>query len=349
MKEIVLEGVIGFDVSAEDIRRQLPSGSERVRLLINSPGGSVFESFAIYNALKDYPGKVTARVAGLAASAAADIFFGADEREVYARSAVMYHRARSIAFGTAEDFRAEADILDDIDKIRIKDFARVTGKTPEEAMGEFTAETWLIGSDNILAKGIDAKVVDEEKDGGAAITEPEARIRVAQAMKLLKDVAEKDCPRQAAARQKIAALAQAVVHNSQSNGEAIMDFKEFITQNPGAESEILAFARTKIGPGADEARKAESDRILGILALAGVQVSDDVKQALSGNTTPEKYAVDALTKQREIEAKLRDGNAIAPGKVAQTPGEQSGQAAKPVDAVTEDGAKAIARELSGRR
>ena len=353
MKIINLEGVIGPEATAADIRKELPKGSERVRLDINSPGGDVFEAFAIYNALKDYPGKVTARVCGLAASAAADIFFGADEREMYTHSAVMYHRARTFAYGNAEELRSEADILNSLDEIRIKDFERITGKTRDEAMAEFTNETWLIGSGKVLEKGISVRVVDSE-EGGIPVTEPEARKRVAEAKKTLTGIRKKENQR-GAALQKIAALArekkdapaQAVADNSQVEGDEKMDLKAFLEKNPGAESEILALAKTKIGPVVEEAVKAESDRIQGILALAGVRFSDDVKQALSGGITPEKYAVNALTKQRETEASLKEGNGLRPGYVAQTPGEQTKGAADKINAVTEASLKALIGELRG--
>jgi hypothetical protein len=109
----------------------------------------------------------------------------------------------------------------------------------------------------------------------------------------------------------------------------------------------LAYAKTKIGPEAETARKAESERIQGILALAGVRVSDDVKAALSGGMTPESYAVDALTKQREIEAKLNAEHTPAPARVPQTPGEQAGgKPEKPAEALaTEESVKTFAASL----
>jgi hypothetical protein len=109
----------------------------------------------------------------------------------------------------------------------------------------------------------------------------------------------------------------------------------------------LAYARTKTGPEAETARKAESERIQGILALSGVRISDDVQAALSGGMTPEAYAVDALTKQREIEAKLNAEHTPAPARVPQTPGEQAGgKPEKPAEALaTEESVKALAAAL----
>ena len=356
MKVITIEGVIGWEIFADDIRKQLPTGSERIRIDINSPGGDVFEAFAIYNALKEYPGRITARVVGLAASAAADLFFGADEREAFTHSAVMYHRAWTFAIGNAEDLKAEAEILNDIDSIRIKDFARVTGKSLEAAMQEFTNETWLIGSDQINAKGISVKVVDDEEDNKneKPVDIIEAKARVAEAKKTLHEIAEKE-NRQAIDCQKIAALAreikqdvpaQAVADNSLTGG-AKMDFSEFIAQNPGAEGDILAYARPKIGTGTDEARKAESDRILKILVLAGVKLTDDVKQNIADGLTPEAYAFSALTKQREIEAMLNANSQINPGKVAQGISDHTNLTGD--DLATNESVIALAAELKGRR
>jgi hypothetical protein len=205
-------------------------------------------------------------------------------------------------------------------------------------MKEFTDETWLIGSDQVIAKGISVKVVDGEEEK-ESIAEPEARKRVAAAIQVIKDLAEKD-NRQLAYKSKIAALAQntlakAVVDNFQT--EAIMDFKEFIAQNPGAENDVLAYAKTKINAGTKEAVKAESSRISEIFTLAGVSISDDVKAAVDSGISPELYAKNALTKQREAEAKMKTDNSIQPGIVAQTPGEQAGaNQEKPVDAITEE-------------
>jgi ATP-dependent protease ClpP protease subunit len=351
MKDIVIKGIIGYDVFAEDVRIALPAGSGRVRLLINSPGGDVFEAFEIYNLLKEYPGKVTARITGLAASAAADLFFGADEREWYAHSALMTHRAWTITTGNAPEHRKQAEILDAMDSIRIKDFARAVGKTPEKAMEEFDDEAWFVGDENIRAAGIAGTLVDGEEES-EKITRPDAQARIAGSVKLFRELTDEKIT--ARNLEKYAALARPSVEppacagkDNSHEGETEMDLKEFLAKNPGAEGEVLAYARTKIGPDAETARKAESERIQGILALAGVKISDDVSAALAGGTTPEAYAVAALKKQREIEAKLNTEFAPSPAAVPQTPGEQAGgnpeTPAAPL--ATEESVKAYAASL----
>jgi ATP-dependent protease ClpP protease subunit len=355
MKVIVLNGVIGWDFFASDLRDQLPKGAETVRLDINSGGGDVFEAFEIFNALKEYKGKVIARVTGLAASAAADIFFGADEREWFEHSAVMYHRAWSLVLGNADDLKKQAAILEALDNLRIKDFCRVTGKDFEAAQAEFADETWLIGDEAMKGAGIVGRVVDGEEtpDEPEGVSEAAARLRVQAAIETIKKAQETGPREGGEVIFKIAALLNKDLPGSAPDeqnfsGGSKVDFKEFIAQNPGAEAEILAFAETKIGPGAGEAKKAESERIMGLLALGGVQLSKTLEESIRGDETPEKFAVKALLQQQEIAAK---GTGFTPGPVAQTPGEQSG--VKPgetgeVKGMTEDQMKTYAKQRRGR-
>ena len=60
-----------FGVTAGEFMGALTQADGRdILLKINSPGGDVFDGIAMYNDLREYPGKVTARIVGLAASAA---------------------------------------------------------------------------------------------------------------------------------------------------------------------------------------------------------------------------------------------------------------------------------------
>ncbi len=368
MKEIILKGIIGLDVFAEDIREQLPAGKEQVRLDINSPGGDVFEAFEIYNLLKAYPGRVTARVTGLAASAAADLFFGADDREWFSHSAVMYHRAWTVVLGNARELREEADILDSLDRIRIADFSRVTGRDPARAETEFTDETWLVGDAQIRAAGIAGTLVDGESPG------PETGGDDKRTVALMRDrirearAASMRAHTNSIRREKIAAMLeteppagkQVPADINKPQGGDVVNFEEFLAQNPGAEEEVFAWAKTRTGPGAIEAaidaairkaeREAESERILKLLALSGAAVPEDAKQAIAEWTSPEAFAVRVLEKQREIEARFRTANDLHPGTVEQTPGGQAGMkpAGTAEDAATAESVKALAREL-GRR
>ena len=66
---ISIDGVIGWDVTAETVRAELAKAkAEPITVQISSPGGSVFEGLAIYNLIKGYKGEKSTEIIGLAAS-----------------------------------------------------------------------------------------------------------------------------------------------------------------------------------------------------------------------------------------------------------------------------------------
>ena len=75
----ISEDFMGEGVSSKRISGALRNarGSDVV-VNINSPGGDYFEGLAIYNMLREYEGKVTVRVLGMATSAALIIAMAGD-------------------------------------------------------------------------------------------------------------------------------------------------------------------------------------------------------------------------------------------------------------------------------
>ena len=151
MKQINLDGVIGWDVMAADFRAALnEANGDDIDLTISSPGGSVYEGLAIYNAIRDYRragGKIKARVIGLAASMATYIPLAADTVTIEDNAVWMIHNPWSIAMGDQNDFRKEAEILDGIAGLLIKAYTTKTGKSREELSAMMDAETWLYGEE----------------------------------------------------------------------------------------------------------------------------------------------------------------------------------------------------------
>ncbi len=90
--EIASETWWGDEVTPKDFANDLAAldGKDLV-LRINSPGGDVFAANAIYNQLKDYKGKVTARVDGMCASAATIVACAADSVSMPANAVFMIH------------------------------------------------------------------------------------------------------------------------------------------------------------------------------------------------------------------------------------------------------------------
>lgn len=132
------------DVSANGIRRQIEGlDVEEIRVHIDSYGGAVSEGWAIYNALREHPARVTSYGDGFVASAALFPFLAGDERVASTLSAYYLHQVMVSAEGYARDLRAAADEADLMTEVGINAFVERTGMSAEEARALMEAETWL--------------------------------------------------------------------------------------------------------------------------------------------------------------------------------------------------------------
>lgn len=124
---------------------------KQIDVRVNSLGGSVFEGFAIYNLLKDHPAKVTMHVDGIAASAASTIVMAGDRIMIAKNGFLMIHDPSSIIWGSAEELRKQADLLDGL-KQKIADVYASRGKKDAATFSDWmTAETWLDAEQSIEA------------------------------------------------------------------------------------------------------------------------------------------------------------------------------------------------------
>ena len=85
--------------TADIFRDELYSGEGNISVWINSPGGDMVTGAQIYNLIKDYKGKVTIKIDGLAASAASVIAMAGDEVLMSPVSELMIHNPFSCAIG----------------------------------------------------------------------------------------------------------------------------------------------------------------------------------------------------------------------------------------------------------
>lgn len=91
---VQLDGEIGWDVESSTFAKELRAiTAPNIDLYINSPGGSAWDGYAIYNALVTHPATVTAHIVGVAASAASFVAMAADEIVAYRPSEMMIHDA----------------------------------------------------------------------------------------------------------------------------------------------------------------------------------------------------------------------------------------------------------------
>jgi ATP-dependent protease ClpP protease subunit len=151
-----------FGISAEQFVKDLADIKAGViHLRVNSPGGSVFDGTAIYNAIKAHKAKVIAHVDGLAASIASIIVMAADEIRMGENAFMMIHEPWSLVVGGADDMRKEADLLDKVAGTIINTYVSRSGKTEDEIKGMMSEETWLTAQEALDGGFCD--FIDKEK------------------------------------------------------------------------------------------------------------------------------------------------------------------------------------------
>lgn len=149
--------LIGQEVRANTVSDALKQiGPRPVVVEINSPGGSYFEGVAIYNLLRAHPAPVTARVMGIAASAASIIAMGASRVEMARNAEMMIHGGALLVAGGTAQMEAAAAFLRQIDAALAETYARRTGLPVAKVAAMLAAETYLPAAQAIALGFADA-------------------------------------------------------------------------------------------------------------------------------------------------------------------------------------------------
>jgi|TARA_R110002074_G_scaffold1973_5_gene11902 ATP-dependent Clp endopeptidase proteolytic subunit ClpP len=152
--EVMIYDEIGmWGVDAKSFIEEIKSipNNNSILLRINSPGGSVIDGLAIFDALNRLPQKVTSRIEGLAASMASVIALAADEVVMSENSLFMIHNVWGMEVGGSEELRKAADFMDKLSAKLLSIYVSKTGKTEEEIQGWMDAETWFDSSEAMTA------------------------------------------------------------------------------------------------------------------------------------------------------------------------------------------------------
>jgi len=184
--EILIYEEIGgsFGVSAEEFITELNDiDAPQIDVRINSPGGSVFDAIAIYNAIVRHPANITTYVDALAASAASIIAMAGDEVVMMVGSQMMIHDAMGAEMGNAKDFREMAKFLDQQSDNLASIYVNKGGEDIKYWRNLMLAETWMMAgeavdmklADKVFEKpAIGDPTADPETDEEDATETPEA-------------------------------------------------------------------------------------------------------------------------------------------------------------------------------
>ncbi|EQL78392.1 ATP-dependent Clp endopeptidase, proteolytic subunit ClpP, partial [Streptococcus pyogenes UTMEM-1] len=128
--------------SAKSIINQLPEDSSDIILEVNSNGGLVTVGSEVYTALRNYKGKVTAEITGMAASAASVAVMGADKVVMSPTAQMMVHKALfNLVCGNSDDLDKASNALKSSDKAIVNAYVAKTGLSEDEIMNLMRNET----------------------------------------------------------------------------------------------------------------------------------------------------------------------------------------------------------------
>lgn len=132
-------------ILAEDVRNTVDAiESDLVELHINSYGGSLFASVAIFNFLRASGKKIDVVIDGVAASGASLIAMCGRSLKMPKNTMLMIHRASTFGYGNCEDLRKAADMLEKIDNtVLIETYADKCNCSRDELMEKISNETWI--------------------------------------------------------------------------------------------------------------------------------------------------------------------------------------------------------------
>ena len=122
---------------------------DTIHLRINCPGGEVFAGQAMAQAIREHPANIIAHVDGYAASAASWLALACDQVLISEGGYFMIHKAMTIAWGNAEEFRKQIDLLEKIDATLIAGYVKETGQDEQQIIDWMTAETWFNAEESV--------------------------------------------------------------------------------------------------------------------------------------------------------------------------------------------------------
>jgi len=148
-RTLYLEGPIaeeswyGDEVTPKQFKSELMNETGDLTIWVNSPGGDVFAAAQIYNMLMDYPGKVTVKIDGIAASAASVIAMAGGEVLMSPVSMLMVHNPLALAFGDTVEMEKTISMLNEVKEAIVSAYELKSGLSRAKISRLMDNESWM--------------------------------------------------------------------------------------------------------------------------------------------------------------------------------------------------------------
>jgi ATP-dependent Clp endopeptidase proteolytic subunit ClpP len=160
--EILLYGFIGEYEAIDDASfiadlRELENIYSTINIRVNSGGGDVYKGLTIFNAIKNSKATINGFVDGIAASMGAVIIAACKNVQMSKYARYMTHRVTGFTGGNADDMRAFANELEQLETTIATIIAKRTGLTMDEAKEKYITnkDRWINAEQALTEKIID--------------------------------------------------------------------------------------------------------------------------------------------------------------------------------------------------
>lgn len=135
----------GDGVTAKSFQKDLAALGKvtNIDLRINSPGGDVFEGFAIYNQLAQHPANIDVYVDGVAASISSVIAMCGNKIHMAKNSMMMIHNPQGVAIGDEREMDRVKALLKQVKSNLTSTYTARTGNKAEKVENWMDEETWF--------------------------------------------------------------------------------------------------------------------------------------------------------------------------------------------------------------
>ena len=155
------------DITPKKFKAELLRDTGDIAVWLNSPGGDVFAASQIYTMLREYPGKVTVKIDGIAASAASVIAMAGEEVVMSPVAMMMIHNPATVIFGEAAELQSAVKMLGEVKESILNAYEERTQLTRGKLSAMMDAETWF-SAQKAVELGFADKILYAPEATGAA-------------------------------------------------------------------------------------------------------------------------------------------------------------------------------------
>jgi ATP-dependent Clp protease protease subunit len=131
------------EITPQMFKDELFHGKGPVTIWINSPGGDCIAASQIYTMLMEYPGEVTVKIDGLAASAASVIAMAGSKVLMAPTAMMMIHNPMTTAFGDHVEMQKAIEMLEEVKESIINAYEIKTSLSRAKLSRLMDEETWM--------------------------------------------------------------------------------------------------------------------------------------------------------------------------------------------------------------